>query len=117
MPHGRGKRRRALRCERQQPGRDGGERYPQARKYRDFRKLYDEAKDIDAVVVSTCEHTHAYATLPALQLGKPVYCEKPLTLNVAEARIIREAAAKAKVADADGDADPRQPRTITASSS
>jgi predicted dehydrogenase len=74
-----------------------GERYPQARKYKDFRKLYDEAKDIDAVVVSTCEHTHAYATLPALQLGKPVYCEKPLTLNVAEARIIAQAAAKAKV--------------------
>jgi predicted dehydrogenase len=74
-----------------------GERYPQARKYRDFRKLFDEAKDIDAVVVSTCEHTHAYATLPALQLGKPVYCEKPLTLNVAEARIIAQAAGKAKV--------------------
>ena len=74
-----------------------GARYPQARKYRDFRKLYDEAKDIDAVVVSTCEHTHAYATLPALQMGKPVYCEKPLTLNVAEARIIAQAAAKAKV--------------------
>ncbi|HEX5105057.1 MAG TPA: Gfo/Idh/MocA family oxidoreductase [Pirellulaceae bacterium] len=74
-----------------------GERYPQARKYRDFRKLYDEAKDIDAVVVSTCEHTHAYATLPALQMGKPVYCEKPLTLNVAEARLVSQAAAKAKV--------------------
>jgi predicted dehydrogenase len=74
------------------------ERYPSARTYRDFRKLYDEAKDIDAVVVSTCEHTHAYATLPALQLGKPVYCEKPLTLNVAEARIVSEAAKKARVA-------------------
>ncbi len=50
------------------------------------------------MVVSTTEHTHAFATLPALQLGKHVYCEKPLTYNVAEARIIREAAAKAKVA-------------------
>lgn len=74
------------------------ERYPQARKLIDFRKLYDHAKEFDAVVVSTCEHTHAFATLPALQLGKHVYCEKPLTHNVWEARIIREAAAKAKVA-------------------
>jgi predicted dehydrogenase len=48
--------------------------------------------------VSTCEHTHAFATLPALQLGKHVYCEKPLTHNVWECRVIREAAAKAKVA-------------------
>ncbi|HAV30925.1 MAG TPA: oxidoreductase, partial [Planctomycetaceae bacterium] len=47
---------------------------------------------------STCEHTHAFATLPALQLGKHVYCEKPLTHSVYEARVIREAAAKANVA-------------------
>jgi predicted dehydrogenase len=73
------------------------QRFPNARKYRDFRKLYDESKDIDAVVVSTCEHTHAYATLPALLMGKAVYCEKPLTLNVAEARIVTEAAKKAGV--------------------
>ncbi len=73
------------------------QRFPNARKYRDFRKLYDESKDIDAVVVSTCEHTHAYATLPALQMKKPVYCEKPLTLNVAEARIVTEAAKQAGV--------------------
>ena len=50
------------------------------------------------MVVSTTEHTHAFATLPALRLGKHVYCEKPLTHNVYEARVIREAAAKAKVA-------------------
>jgi predicted dehydrogenase len=75
------------------------ERHPQARKATDFRKLFDEhQKEIDAVVVSTCEHTHAFATLPALQLGKHVYCEKPLTYNIYEARVIREAAAKAKVA-------------------
>jgi predicted dehydrogenase len=74
------------------------ERFPKARTYADFRKLYDEAGDIDAVVVSTCEHTHAYATLPALRMGKHVYCEKPLTHNVVEARLITEAAAKAKVA-------------------
>jgi predicted dehydrogenase len=73
------------------------EAHPKARKYVDFRKLLDESKDIDAVVVSTCEHTHAYATIPALQMGKAVYCEKPLTLNVEEARIVREVAKKAKV--------------------
>lgn len=74
------------------------QKHPQARQVSDFRKLYDHEKEFDAVVVSTCEHTHAFATLPALQLGKHVYCEKPLTHNVYEARIIREAAAKAKVA-------------------
>jgi hypothetical protein len=72
--------------------------YPGARRYRDFRRVYDRAHDFDAVVVSTTEHTHAFATLPALQLGKHVYCEKPLTYNIWEARVIREAAAKAKVA-------------------
>jgi predicted dehydrogenase len=73
------------------------ERFPQARAYKDFRKLYDEAGDIDAVVVSTTEHTHAYATMPALKLGKAVYCEKPLTRDVQEARVITQAAAKAGV--------------------
>lgn len=73
-------------------------KYPQARKLGDFREVYDHAKEFDAVVVSTCEHTHAFATLPALQLGKHVYCEKPLTHNIYEARVIREAANKAKVA-------------------
>ena len=72
--------------------------FPQARKIEDFRRLYDRADEFDAVVVSTCEHTHAFATLPALQLGKHVYCEKPLTHSVWEARVIREAAAKANVA-------------------
>lgn len=73
-------------------------KFPKARVIADFRKLYDFANEFDAVVVSTCEHTHAFATLPALQLGKHVYCEKPLTHDVWEARIIREAAEKAGVA-------------------
>jgi hypothetical protein len=72
--------------------------FPKAEKFSDFRKMYDKLKSYDAVVVSTCEHTHAFATLPALKLGKHVYCEKPLAHNVWEARIIREAANKAKVA-------------------
>jgi predicted dehydrogenase len=75
------------------------QQYPRARRVRDFRRLYDNASEFDAVVVSTTEHTHAFATLPALQLGKHVYCEKPLTRDIWEARVIREAAAKAKVAN------------------
>ena len=73
-------------------------KHPQARKFADFRKLFDHAREFDAVVVSTCEHTHAFATMLALQHGKHVYCEKPLTHNIWEAQKIREAAAKAKVA-------------------
>jgi predicted dehydrogenase len=73
-------------------------RFPKARKFSDFRKVFDHASEFDAVVVSTCEHTHAFATMLALQHGKHVYCEKPLTHNIWEARQIRLAAAKAKVA-------------------
>jgi predicted dehydrogenase len=65
----------------------------------DFRRLFDDhANRFDAVVVSTPEHTHAFATLTALRLGKHVYCEKPLTRDIYEARVIREAAAKTNVA-------------------
>ena len=71
--------------------------YPNARTYKDYRKLYEKTNDIDAVVVSVPEHTHAFATLPALKAGKHVYCEKPLTRDVYEARVITEAAAEAKV--------------------
>jgi predicted dehydrogenase len=75
-------------------------RAPRAKQFRDFRKLYDDLKDseFDAVVVSSTEHTHAFATLPALQRKKHVYCEKPLTHNLREARLITEAARKAGVA-------------------
>lgn len=74
------------------------EQYPRARRYRDFRKMIDEAKDLDAVVISTPHHTHAPATARALRAGKHVYCEKPLTHTVWEARAIAELAAKHKVA-------------------
>jgi len=74
-------------------------KHPGAEKFVDFRQVFDKAhKQFDAVLVSTCEHTHAFATLPALQLKKHVYCEKPLTHNIYEARKIREAAATAGVA-------------------
>jgi predicted dehydrogenase len=72
---------------------------PGAKRYRDFRKMYDALRDsdFDAVVVSTTEHTHAFATLPALRRKKHVYCEKPLTHNVHEARRVTEAARSAGV--------------------
>jgi predicted dehydrogenase len=71
-------------------------RFPDARKYLDFRKLLDESKDIDAVVVSTPEHIHAFATMAAIKLGKHVYCEKPLAHSIAETRAVREAAKQHK---------------------
>jgi predicted dehydrogenase len=70
-------------------------RFPGAKFYTDFRKLIDH-KGLDAVVVATPDHTHAFATLPALRAGLHVYCEKPLTHNVAEARLVAETAAKHK---------------------
>jgi predicted dehydrogenase len=73
------------------------EQFPKARKFDDFRKIYDHPELFDAVVVSTPEHTHAVATMPALELKKHVYCEKPLTYNIAECRAIRLAARKAGV--------------------
>ncbi|MHB9009365.1 MAG: Gfo/Idh/MocA family protein [Limisphaerales bacterium] len=75
-----------------------GNAHPKARRYVDFRKLLDEAKDLDAITVATAEHTHAFATLGALQQGKHVYCEKPLSHSIEEARLIAQATAKAKVA-------------------
>jgi len=72
--------------------------FPDAKTYVDFRELNSQLEKIDAVVVSTTEHTHAYATMPALKARKHVYCEKPLTYNVYESRAIMQAAAEAKVA-------------------
>jgi predicted dehydrogenase len=71
-----------------------GRRYPQAWKVTDLRRVFDRANDFDAVVVSTAEHTHAFATYLALMHGKHVYCEKPLAYNIWETRLIRETAAK-----------------------
>ena len=71
--------------------------FPQARTYADYRELHTKMDDIDAVFVSTTEHTHAFAVLPALRARKHVYCEKPLTRDVREARVVMEAAAKADV--------------------
>jgi predicted dehydrogenase len=71
-------------------------KHPRARRFNDFRKMLDDVKELDAVVVSTADHCHAHATVMALRLGKHVYCEKPLTHTVAEARLVAQEAAKAK---------------------
>ncbi len=69
--------------------------HPQARTYADYRRMLErEQSRVDAVVVSTADHHHAPATAAALELGKHVYCEKPLTHTVAEARCIANLAAK-----------------------
>ncbi len=65
-----------------------------AKKYTDFRRVFDSPNDFDACIVSTCEHTHVFATYLALTHGKHVYCEKPLAYNIWETRLIRETAAK-----------------------
>jgi predicted dehydrogenase len=67
--------------------------FPNAKKYTDYRKMFDEmAKSIDAVTVSTPDHTHAPASVMAMRLKKHVYCQKPLTHTVYEARRMREIA-------------------------
>ena len=74
------------------------EQFPEARQWRDYRKMLDEQSDIDAVVIATPDHHHALATIAALGHGKHVYCEKPLTHSVYEARMVGHAAGQAKLA-------------------
>ena len=68
-------------------------RYPKARRFKDFRKMLEVMSgEIDAVIVSTPDHTHAVAAMAAIKLGKHVYVEKPLTHDIYEARMLTEAA-------------------------
>jgi predicted dehydrogenase len=68
------------------------EKFPQAARFSDFRRLLDKPDLFDAVMVSTPDHMHAPIALPAMELGKHVFCQKPLTHTVSEARQMREAA-------------------------
>ncbi|MDR2472581.1 MAG: Gfo/Idh/MocA family oxidoreductase [Tannerella sp.] len=74
-------------------------KYPAAKKYWDWRKMYDEmGKSIDAVIVATADHTHAIIAANAITMGKHVYVQKPLTHSVYESRLLTKLAAKYKVA-------------------
>jgi predicted dehydrogenase len=74
------------------------EKYPKAKQFRDFRKMFDAmANDIDAVLVATPDHFHAVAAMAAIKHGKHVYCEKPLAHSVAEVRQLMKAAQQHKV--------------------
>ena len=72
-------------------------RFPKAKKYKDFRKMLDTEKSIEAVIVATPDHFHTVASMAAMRRGKHVYCQKPLTRLVSEARALTEAARKYKV--------------------
>jgi predicted dehydrogenase len=73
--------------------------YPKAKKFRDFRRMLKSMdRQIDAVVVATPDHIHAPASLMAMRLGKHVYCEKPLTWSIEEARLMAKVAREEKVA-------------------
>ncbi|MFO1476508.1 MAG: Gfo/Idh/MocA family oxidoreductase [Verrucomicrobiota bacterium] len=79
-------------------------KYPNARVYTDYRKMLEQQKDIDAVVVATPDHLHACIAMAAMRHGKHVYCEKPLTHTVWEAHQLAQAAREYKVATQMGNA-------------
>ena len=72
--------------------------WPNARHHRDFRKMLEVQKDIDAVTIATPDHLHFAICMAAIQLGKHVYCQKPLTHTIAEARALAKAAKASNVA-------------------
>lgn len=72
-------------------------KYPNVPKFKDYRKMLEKRKDIDAVLVSTPDHHHAPASVMAMKLGKHVYCQKPLTHSIYESRRMREVAREMNV--------------------
>ncbi len=87
-----------------------GERFPRARKFADWREMFDQmAVGIDGVTVSTPDHSHFPPSMTALKAGKHLFCQKPLTHTVWEARHLTEAARKAKVATQMGNQNMAQP--------
>ena len=73
-----------------------GQEYPRAKKYTDFRQMLDKEK-LDGVVVATPDHSHAYISITAMKRGLNVYCQKPLTKTIHEARLMAEVAKQQKV--------------------
>ncbi|HCN83190.1 MAG TPA: oxidoreductase [Sphingobacteriaceae bacterium] len=72
--------------------------YPKAKVYSDYRIMLEKEKSIDAVVIATPDHNHAIISMAALRAGKHVYCEKPLTHTIYEARALTKAAKASKLA-------------------
>ena len=69
-------------------------KYPKAKTYTDYREMLDKQKDIEGVVIATPDHTHAVIAMAAMKAGKHVYCQKPLTHDVWESRMLTEEAKK-----------------------
>ena len=77
---------------------DSFKKFPNAKRFKDFRKMFDDMNNgIDAVLVGTPDHTHFVATMAAMEHGKHVYCEKPLAHSVGEVRVMRKKALEKKV--------------------
>lgn len=77
---------------------DAQKKYPNAKAFKDYRTMLNEmSKSIDAVIVSTPDHTHAPASIMAMEMDKPVYCQKPLTHFVSEARAMKKVAEEKKL--------------------
>jgi hypothetical protein len=75
------------------------EAYPNAKKFKDWRTMYDQiGKEIDGVLIATADHTHAITAAHAMEMGKHVYVQKPLTHTVYESRLLTKLAAKNKLA-------------------
>lgn len=72
-------------------------KHPGAELFKDYRVMLEKRKDIEAVMIATPDHTHAVIAMAALKAGKHVYCQKPLTRHVGEARMLAKAAAESKL--------------------
>jgi predicted dehydrogenase len=90
------------------------EKYPDAKRYWDYRKMFDEmGKDIDAVMIATPDHTHAIIAAEAIVMEKHVFCQKPLTHSVYESRLLTQLARKYKVATQMGNQGNSSPEART----
>src|ERR1039457_6214593 len=88
-----------------------GAEFPKAQKYRDFRTMIEMEK-LDGVVVATPDHSHAYISIWAMRHGINVYCEKPLTQTVHEARVMAKVMAETKLITQMGTSSTAEARTL-----
>lgn len=87
------------------------ERFPKAARYQDYRRMLESQKDIDAITISTPDHMHAPIAIAAMQLGKHIYVQKPLTHNIKEARQLTEMAREKKIVTQMGNQGASSPGT------